>query len=154
MLAGGELFFGGRTPAKPKWSEVMIFLGVFLRQGSPFPEENPCRRRVLCQLAQFRRANVRRRRMHCGRPNSGEAEVVGGNDFLDDFLRQGSPFPEENPCRRRELCQLSQFQRATVRRRKLFCERLSSGEATVVGGNNLFGFSPPAGKPLTGTGTT
>lgn len=42
---------------------------------------------------------------------------------------------------------------ANVRRRKLFCERLSSGEATVVGGNNLFGFSPPADNPLTGTGT-
>ena len=33
MLAGGELFRGGRTPAKPKWSEVMIFLKVVLRQG-------------------------------------------------------------------------------------------------------------------------
>ena len=33
MLAGGELFRGGRTPAKPPWSEVMIFLKVVLRQG-------------------------------------------------------------------------------------------------------------------------
>ena len=31
---------GGRTPAKPLWSEVMIFFGYFLRRGSPLPEED------------------------------------------------------------------------------------------------------------------
>ena len=35
MLAGGELAEGGGTPAKPRWSELMIFLGVLLRQGTP-----------------------------------------------------------------------------------------------------------------------
>ncbi len=95
----------------------------------------------MCQLAQLRGANVGRRRMHCGRPNSGEAEVVGGNDFLDDFLRQGSPFPEENPCRRRELCQLSQFRRETVRRRTSIYRQPNSGEAEVVGGDSFFWMS-------------
>ena len=40
MLAGGVCVVGGRTPAKPPWSEVMIILCVFLRQGSPSQEEN------------------------------------------------------------------------------------------------------------------
>ena len=29
MLAGGGCVVGGRTPAKPRWSEVMIFLDFF-----------------------------------------------------------------------------------------------------------------------------
>ena len=35
MLAGGRRFPGGCIPAKPRWSEVMIFLEDFLRQGNP-----------------------------------------------------------------------------------------------------------------------
>ena len=35
MLAGGRRFPGGCIPAKPPWSEVMIFLEDFLRQGNP-----------------------------------------------------------------------------------------------------------------------
>ncbi|MFZ2645968.1 MAG: hypothetical protein WAX47_06960, partial [Trichococcus flocculiformis] len=31
MLAGGRCVVGGRTPAKPLWSEVMIILCDFLR---------------------------------------------------------------------------------------------------------------------------
>ena len=38
MLAGGELFFGGRTPAKPLWSEVIIFMDDVLRQKGACPE--------------------------------------------------------------------------------------------------------------------
>jgi hypothetical protein len=32
MFAGGERVADGCTPAKPPWSEVMIFLYFFLRQ--------------------------------------------------------------------------------------------------------------------------
>ena len=32
MLAGVGSVAGGRTPAKPPWSEVMIFFDLFLRQ--------------------------------------------------------------------------------------------------------------------------
>ena len=39
MLAEGRSVAGGRTSVKPPWSEVMIFLGVFLRQGNPLQEE-------------------------------------------------------------------------------------------------------------------
>ena len=37
MFAGGGCLVVGRTPAKPRWSEVIIFLGVVLRQSSPLP---------------------------------------------------------------------------------------------------------------------
>ena len=82
MLAGGRRFPGGCIPAKPPWSEVIIFVYLLLRQSSRLQEEIPCRRSELCQLAQFRRENVRRRRMHGGWLNSGEAAVVGGDRLL------------------------------------------------------------------------
>jgi len=33
-----DAWLGGRTPAKPRWSEVMIFFGVFLRREGCCPE--------------------------------------------------------------------------------------------------------------------
>ena len=150
MFAGGHRFPGSRTPAKPPWSEVMIFLDVLLRQSTPLQEKSPYRRRELCQRSQFRRAIVRRRTSISQRPKSGEAAVVGGNHFC------GSPPPAEhpltggNPYRRRGLCQLPQFRRANVRRRTLISRQSNFGEAAVVGGNNLFGRFPPAEHPLTG----
>ena len=39
MLAGAGCIAGGCTSAKPRWSEVMIILCDFLRQGSPSQEE-------------------------------------------------------------------------------------------------------------------
>ena len=80
---------GGRAPAKPPWSEVMIFFGDFLRR------EAPNRRNLSAQMSGFliggqpcagyivlRRANAGRRTMRGGWPNSGEAAVVGGNDYF------------------------------------------------------------------------
>ena len=76
---------GGRTPAKPRWSEVMIFLDVFLRQRSPCPEENASsdeqgahRKTVLRRVAQLR-----------GRMNSGEALWSGGDDLFAMFSSGG-----------------------------------------------------------------
>ena len=37
MLAGGEDIVRGHTPAKPQWSEVIIFWYLLLRQNSPLP---------------------------------------------------------------------------------------------------------------------
>ena len=37
MFAGGEGIVRGHTPAKPLWSEVMIFWYRLLRQNSPLP---------------------------------------------------------------------------------------------------------------------
>ena len=39
MFAGGERFAGGCSAAKPRWSEVIIFWYLLLRQSSPLPEE-------------------------------------------------------------------------------------------------------------------
>ena len=150
MFAGGHRFPGSRTPAKPQLSEVMIFLDVLLRQSNPLQEESPYRRRALCQLSQFRRANVRRRTSISRRPNSGEAAVVGGDDFCGSPLPAEQPLQEEIPFRRRESCQLAQFRRATVRRRTLIFRRPNSGEAAVVEGDNIFESPPPAEHPLTG----
>ena len=36
MLAGGRRFPGGCIPAKPRRSEVIVFLDVVLRQSSPY----------------------------------------------------------------------------------------------------------------------
>ena len=65
MLAGGGCVVGGRTPAKPRWSEVMIFLAVFLRQRSPLQEENA---------------------------SSDKEALVGGDDLFGMFSSGGNPF--------------------------------------------------------------
>ncbi len=63
---------GGRTPAKPWWSEVMIFWDVVLRQGTPSPEESAGSgeagahwRTALRRVSQRRLANAGRRRLGC-----------------------------------------------------------------------------------------
>ena len=66
--------------------------------------------------------------MHCGRPKSGEAEVVGGNDFLDDFLRQGRPLPED----------IASSDERCAHRKTECAGYLSSGEATLVIGRLWF----------------
>ena len=85
MLAGGRRFPGGCIPAKPPWSEVIIFVYLLLRQSSPY-------RRWCC----------------AGEFSSGERMFAGGHRFprgrnpakppwsevmifLEDFLRQGNP---------------------------------------------------------------
>ena len=95
MFAGGRRFPGGCIPAKPRWSKVIIFVYLLLRQSSRLQEEIPCRRSELCQLSQFRRENVGRRRMHGGWLNSGEAAVVGGDDLFGGFPPAGKPLPED-----------------------------------------------------------
>ena len=150
MFAGGHRFPGSRTPAKPPWSEVMIFLDVLLRQSTPLQEKSPYRRRELCQRSQFRRANVRRRTSISRRPKSGEAAVVGGDDLFGCSPPAEQPLTGGNPYRRRGLCQLPQFRRANVRRRTLISRQSNFGEAAVVGSDDLFGGCPPARKPLTG----
>ena len=150
MFAGGHRFPGGCIPAKPPWSEVIIFVYLLLRQSTPLQEENPCRRSELCQLSQFRRENVRRGTSISRHPNSGEAAVIGGNNLFGFPPPAEQPLQEESPYRRRALCQLIQFPRANVRRRTLISRRPNSGEAAVVGGDDLFGCSSPAEQPLTG----
>ena len=98
MLAGVGCFSEDRTPAKPLWSEVIVFWEALLRRKDRCPEE----------IASSDEAGTHRKwgcarefnsgeRMLAGgggmvrRPNSGEAAVVGG-----DRLFGGSP-PAEGP---------------------------------------------------------
>ena len=89
MRAGGERAEGGRTSAKPPWSEVIIFWGVFLRQSTPLQEETASSDEASAHRkwwwrprVQLLRENAGRSRLRCGRPNSGEAAVVGGDDLF------------------------------------------------------------------------
>ena len=38
-LTGGGCMEGGRTPAKPSWSEVIVFRDLLLRREDHYPEE-------------------------------------------------------------------------------------------------------------------
>ena len=103
MFAGGGSAADSRTPAKPLWSEVMIFLGDFLRQGTPLPEETASSDK-----------SIDHHKIDCaGEINSGERMFAGGEGVV---------------------------------------RRPNSGEAAVVGGDDLFGCCPPAEYPLTGAG--
>ena len=120
MLAGGELFFGGRTPAKPKWSEVMIFW--MISSG----REASSQRRTLAgeeNCASYR--NSGERLFAGGRRFTGSrtpakpkwSEVI----FLDDYLRQEAP-----------------YRRRAIVGEKGCASDLSSGEATLVIGRLWF----------------
>ena len=74
--------------------------------------------------------------------------------FLDDFLRRGSPCPEESVSSDEQ----GAHRKTVVHRRLNSGERMlaggelvfgqpNSGEAAVVGGDDLFGCSPPAKDP-------
>ena len=86
MLAGGRRFPGGCIPAKPPWSEVIIFVYLLLRQSSPY--------RRWCCAGEFSSGE----RMFAG----GGCLVVGRTPakprrsevivFLDVVLRQSSPY--------------------------------------------------------------
>ena len=111
----------------------------------------------MCPRNQLRGANAGRRRMRGGRPNFGEADVVGGDDLLEDFLRRGSPCPEvivssdeAGAHRRTASRRLNQLRGVNAGRRRMRGGRPNFGEAAVVGGDDLLGCFPPAVNPLTG----
>ena len=68
MLAGGGSVAGGHTPAKPRWSEVMICLGDFLRQRTPLQEKT----------ASFDKKGAHRSIDLRSLANSGERMLAGG----------------------------------------------------------------------------
>ena len=130
MFAGGRRFPGGCIPAKPQLSEVIIFVDLLLRQSTPLQEESPYRRRGLCQLPQFRRANVRRRTLISRQSNFGEAAVVGGNNLFGFPPPAEQPLPEETvssdeQCAHRKWGCASEINS---------CERMFAGGGIVAGG--------------------
>ena len=84
--------------------------------------------------------------IYCRQRNSGEAEVIGGDDLFERFPPAEQPLPEV--VLRRGV----QLRGANVRRRRMLGGRANSGEAALVGGDNFFGRCPPAEQPLTGGG--
>ena len=86
--------------------------------------------------------------IYCRQRNSGEAEVIGGDDLFERFPPAEQPLPEV-VLRRGVL-----LRRANVRRRRMFGGRPNSGEAAVAGGDDLFypefpEFITREGQPLT-----
>ena len=72
MFAGGEGVVQGLTPAKPLWSEVMIFWCLLLRQRSPLQEKT----------ASSDKSIVHRNTDCAGEINSGERMFAGGEGVV------------------------------------------------------------------------
>ena len=68
MFAGGEDIVRVLTPAKPRWSEVMIFWYLLLRQSRPSQEE----------IASSDERVVHRKIDSAGETSSGERMFAGG----------------------------------------------------------------------------
>ena len=134
---------------------------------SPPPANNPltegnrqlrrahCSSEVIsCRIHQLRGANAGRRSLHGRRRNSCEAAVIGGNNLLVSSPPANNPLTEGNRQLRRAHCSseasprpLRQLRGANVGRRSVRGGWPNSGEAALVGGNNLLVSPPPATIP-------
>ena len=102
MFAGGEGVVRGHTPAKPQWSEVIVFWYLLLRQSRSSPEET----------ASSDKSVVYRKIDSASEINSSERMFAGGEGVVRGLtpakprwsevivlwcllLRQNSPLPEE-----------------------------------------------------------
>ena len=72
MFAGGEGVVRGHTPAKPLWSEVIIFWNLLLRQSRPSQEET----------ASSDKRVVYRKTDCASEISSGERMFAGGEDIV------------------------------------------------------------------------
>ena len=135
---------GRCTPAKPLWSEVMIFLEVVLRQGSPLQEET----------ASSDEPGAHRKWWYAREISSGERMFAGGEGivrglnpakplwsevivFLGDFLRQRSPLQEDT----------ASSDEPGAHRKWWYAREISSGERMFAGGEGIVRGLTPA-KPL------
>ena len=64
------------------------------RRKAPAPVSRPLIGEQMRRVAHLRGTSVGRRLENCGRPNSGEAAVVGGDDYFGVLLRRGTACPE------------------------------------------------------------
>ena len=74
-VVGNDCLLGSSPPAKG-----ILPGGTVSSDGA-----SSHRKTALLQVSQLRGTNVGRRRLHCGRRNSGEAAVVGGNRLFGCF---------------------------------------------------------------------
>ena len=72
MFAGGEDIVRGRTPAKPRWSEVIVFWYLLLRQSRSSQEET----------ASSDKSVIHRKTNCAGEINSGERMFAGGEGVV------------------------------------------------------------------------
>lgn len=87
-----------------EWITVFRWEGACPKVVVSSDEAGAHRKTVSRRLTQLRGANAGRRRMHCGRPYSGEADVVGVMIFLkyyppaENTLTRGkiSPVPQSS----------------------------------------------------------
>ncbi|MPM72139.1 hypothetical protein SDC9_119112 [bioreactor metagenome] len=105
---------------------------------------------VVVPASHLRRENVRRRRLCCGRPNSGESAVVGGNNLFECFPPAEQPLAGGNALPEKGLVSAISVPESNCSPEDIDIPEPNSGESAVVGGNNLFGSSPPTEQPLTG----
>ena len=72
IFAGGEGVVRGLTPAKPRWSEVIVLWCLLLRQNSPLPEETASSDK-----------SIDHHKIDCaGEINSGERMFAGGEGVV------------------------------------------------------------------------
>jgi hypothetical protein len=72
MFAGGEDIVRSLPPAKPRWSEVIVFWYLLLRQNSPLPEETASSDK-----------SIDHHKIDCaGEINSGERMFAGGEGVV------------------------------------------------------------------------
>jgi hypothetical protein len=77
-----------------EWITVFRWEGACPKVVVSSAERGAHRKTDLRRLTQLRGANADRRRMHCGRSYSGEADVVGGDDFFE-ILSSGREHPNQ-----------------------------------------------------------
>ena len=143
MFAGGEGVVRGLTPAKPRWSEVIVLWCLLLRQNSPLPEETASSDK-----------SIDHHKIDCaGEINSGERMFAGGEGVVRGLtpakprwsevivlwcllLRQNSPLPEETASSDK-----------SIDHHKIDCAgEINSGERMFAGGEGVVRGLTPA-KP-------
>ena len=148
----------GQSLHEQSWTGFFNYMILHLHSGT---RESRQLRRAHCsseviprRIHQLRGANVGRRSVRGGRPNSCEAAVVGGNNLLVSPPPANNPLTEGNRQLRRAHCsseviprRIHQLRGANVGRRSVRGGRPNSCEAAVVGGDNLLVSPPPATIP-------
>jgi hypothetical protein len=85
--------------------------------------------------------------MHGGWLNSGEAAVVGGDDLFGGFPPARKPLTGGKPLPEKRVVPASSVPARECSPEDVDFPAANSGEAAVVGGDDLFGGFPPA-RPL------
>ena len=112
MFAGGEDIVRVLTPAKPRWSEVMIFWYLLLRQSSPSQEET---------VSSDKR--VVHRAIDCAMEiNSGERMLAGGEGVVRGLTPAKPRWSEVIVFLNTVLRQSVHSQNVIEKQSNLFCE--------------------------------